>query len=539
MNNKLITWLISGIIFSIVALISIQLFWINKAVSISHEEFERLVHKALSNVVEVLEQEEALKKIKTHQQGRFLFTAEDSVSSSDFVHDSSYKYFLFKELEKKEAGIEVRVVEEQGGKKTVTDFITAGQHRVDIENSEDNLSYHVNGEEGQTYYASDLQVNLDTAVRNQLVNKTVLVSDIVRSLMEVDLSEKIEDRVNNVRVDKLLTKFLLEEGIKLPYYFGVYDVDSDLKTGNFSDTSLTTSLESFEINLFPKDILGQKATLRVYFPKRIKYIFSSVSYLLFSSLLIIILIFFAFYYSIRTILKQKKVSEIKNDFINNMTHELKTPISTISLACEALSDPDISATPSLMNRYIGIIGQENKRLGVQVENVLKSAIWGSQAFKMNMEPVQMHSIIDEAVSKFQMQLDEKGGIIKMELGAKSDHLMADKVHITNAIYNLIDNAIKYTPTAPIIHIKTINEKDNLLVSVCDNGIGISKENHSKVFDKLYRVSTGNLHDTKGFGLGLNYVKTVVERHDGDVKVISKLNKGSTFTLSIPMNNIER
>jgi len=264
-----------------------------------------------------------------------------------------------------------------------------------------------------------------------------------------------------------------------------------------------------------------------------------VSYLLFSSLLIIILIFFAFYYSIRTILKQKKVSEIKNDFINNMTHELKTPISTISLACEALSDPDISATPSLMNRYIGIIGQENKRLGVQVENVLKSAIWGSQAFKMNMEPVQMHSIIDEAVSKFQMQLDEKGGIIKMELGAKSDHLMADKVHITNAIYNLIDNAIKYTPTAPIIHIKTINEKDNLLVSVCDNGIGISKENHSKVFDKLYRVSTGNLHDTKGFGLGLNYVKTVVERHDGDVKVTSKLNKGSTFTLSIPMNNIER
>ena len=144
MNNRLITWLISGIIFSIVALISIQLFWINKAVAISHEDFDRLVHKALSNVVEVLEQEEALKKIKTHQQGRFLFTADDSVSSSNFVHDSSYKYFLFKELEKKEAGIEVRVVEEQGGKKTVTDFITPGQHRVDIENSEernDRFSY--------------------------------------------------------------------------------------------------------------------------------------------------------------------------------------------------------------------------------------------------------------------------------------------------------------------------------------------------------------------------------------------------------------
>lgn len=524
--------------FSIIALISIQLFWINRAISISHEEFDRLVHKALSNIVDVLEQEEALKKIKTHQQGRFLFTAGDTTNNPNLMQDSAYKYLLFKELEKKDAGIEVRVVEEQGGKKTVTDYITAGQHRADIENSEDNLKYHSDGNEGESYYSSDLKVNLDTAVRKQLVNKTVLVSDIVRSLMEVDLSERIEDRVDNVRLDKLLRKFLLEEGIKLPYYFGVYDHNQDLKTGNFADTTLTEELQSFEIGLFPKDILNQKATLKVFFPKRLKYIFSSISYLLFSSLLIIILILVAFYYSIRTILKQKKVSEIKNDFINNMTHELKTPISTISLACEALSDPDISATPSLVNRYIGIIGQENKRLGVQVENVLKSAIWGSKAFKMNLEPTPMHQIIEDAASKFQMQLSEKNGNINLDLNAKSDFLMADKVHITNTIYNLIDNAIKYTPKDPDIHIETKNEKDNLIISVCDNGIGISKENLNKIFDKLYRVPTGNLHDAKGFGLGLNYVKTVVERHRGTVKVISKLNKGSTFIVTLPMNNME-
>ncbi len=538
MNNKLISWLISGVVFSIVALISIQLFWINRAVSLSNEEFDRLVHKALLDVVDVLEQEEALKKIKTHQQGRFLFTTEDSVSNSSIVQDSTYKYLLFKELEKKDAGIEVRVVEEQGGKKTVTDYITAGQHRADIEDSEDNLSYHTDGNEGESYYSSDLKVNLDTAVRKQLVNKTVLVSDIVRSLMEVDLSERIEDRVDNVRVDKLLRKFLLEQGINLPYYFGVYNENHELKTGNFTDTTLTQDLQSFEVKLFPKDILGQRATLKIFFPKRLKYIFSSVSYLLFSSLLIIILILVAFYYSIRTILKQKKVSEIKNDFINNMTHELKTPISTISLACEALSDPDISATPSLMNRYIGIIGQENKRLGVQVENVLKSAIWGSKAFKMNTEPVNIHNIIEQAAAKFEMQLGEKQGALQLELNAKTDRLMADRVHITNSIYNLIDNAIKYTPEQPKITVKTKNEKDNLIICVTDNGIGISKENQSKIFDKLYRVPTGNLHDAKGFGLGLNYVKTVVERHDGDVKVTSKLNKGSTFTITIPMNNIE-
>ncbi len=524
--------------FSIIALISIQLFWINRAISISHEEFDRLVHKALSSVVEVLEQEEALKKIKTHQQGRFLFTSNESINDEDLMQDSAYKYLVFKEFEKKDAGIEVRVVEEQGGKKTVTDYITAGQHKVDIVDSEDNLSYHTDGEEGESYYSSDLKVNLDTAVKSQLVNKTILVSDIVRSLMEVDLSEKIEDRIDVERVDKLLKKFFLEEGIKLPFYFGVFDLEQELRTGNYSDSLLTSELQPFEINLFPKDIMGQKASLKVFFPRRLKYIFSSISYLLFSSVLIIVLILIAFYYSIRTILKQKKVSEIKNDFINNMTHELKTPISTISLACEALNDPDITATPSLMNRYIGIIGQENKRLGVQVENVLKSAIWGSQAFKMNLEPVQMHSIIQDAASKFQMQLREKQGNVELHLDAKSDNLMADRVHITNAIYNLIDNAIKYTKEQPQISVVTSNDKDNLLISVTDNGIGISKENQQKIFDKLYRVPTGNLHDAKGFGLGLNYVKTVTERHRGEVKVNSKLNKGSTFTLTLPMNNIQ-
>ena len=219
--------------FSIIALISIQLFWINRAISISHEEFDRLVHKALSSVVEVLEQEEALKKIKTHQQGRFLFTSNESINDEDLMQDSAYKYLVFKEFEKKDAGIEVRVVEEQGGKKTVTDYITAGQHKVDIVDSEDNLSYHTDGEEGESYYSSDLKVNLDTAVKSQLVNKTILVSDIVRSLMEVDLSEKIEDRIDVERVDKLLKKFFLEEGIKLPFYFGVFDLEQELRTGNY------------------------------------------------------------------------------------------------------------------------------------------------------------------------------------------------------------------------------------------------------------------------------------------------------------------
>jgi two-component system phosphate regulon sensor histidine kinase PhoR len=245
----------------------------------------------------------------------------------------------------------------------------------------------------------------------------------------------------------------------------------------------------------------------------------------------------AFFYSIKTILRQKKHSQIKNDFINNMTHELKTPISTISLACEALSDPDISATPKLLERYIGVINTENKRLYNQVENVLKSAIWGSKAFKLNLEETDMEEIVNEALQKFDMQLSEKGGKITFLNEAKSSRFNADPAHLSNALHNLIDNAIKYSNREPEIKIKAANEKDWYVLSVCDNGIGISKEDQKKIFDKLYRVPTGNRHDVKGFGLGLNYVKTIVERHGGSVSVSSRLNKGSTFTLKLPMRNI--
>jgi two-component system phosphate regulon sensor histidine kinase PhoR len=245
----------------------------------------------------------------------------------------------------------------------------------------------------------------------------------------------------------------------------------------------------------------------------------------------------AFFYSIKTILTQKKHSEIKNDFINNMTHELKTPISTISLACEALNDPDIAATPKLMNRYVGVINTENKRLYNQVENILKSAIWGSKAFKLNLEEVDVEQVVQNAIAKFEMQLTERGGMVSFTNEAKTSVFNADSGHLSNALHNLIDNAIKYSNQEPVIRIKAHNEKDFYVLSVCDNGIGISKENQKKIFDKLFRVPTGNRHDVKGFGLGLNYVKTIVERHGGSISVSSRLNKGSTFTIKLPMRNI--
>jgi two-component system phosphate regulon sensor histidine kinase PhoR len=255
--------------------------------------------------------------------------------------------------------------------------------------------------------------------------------------------------------------------------------------------------------------------------------------LLFSALFILIIIG-SFYYTINTILKQKKLSEIKNDFINNMTHELKTPISTISLACEMLSDKDISSTEGQRSNYIGMIREENKRLGTLVESVLTNAVIERGELKLKPQPIYLNALIKDLLQSFELQVTRRSGSIQFYPDADSDSIEGDKVHITNVIFNLLDNANKYSPEIPELTISTFNKDNNVCVKVTDKGIGISRENLRKIFDKLYRVPSGNLHDVKGFGLGLSYVKAIIEKHNGQIAVESQPGKGSSFTIILPI-----
>ena len=246
-----------------------------------------------------------------------------------------------------------------------------------------------------------------------------------------------------------------------------------------------------------------------------------------------LLIIGGFYYTINTILQQKKLSEIKNDFINNMTHELKTPISTISLACEALADPDMQKSDNSRNKFVGMIKEENKRLGVLVENVLKTAVLDQGKMKFKLEEIDIHHLIEKVLKSFELQLNTASGSIERKLHAQNNIVKGDKIHLTNVFYNLVDNAIKYTNSKPEITIRTVDDDEALKIEIIDNGIGISKENQKKIFDQLYRVPKGNLHDVKGFGLGLHYVKVIAEKHLGKIFVESTLGKGSTFTILLP------
>jgi two-component system phosphate regulon sensor histidine kinase PhoR len=251
------------------------------------------------------------------------------------------------------------------------------------------------------------------------------------------------------------------------------------------------------------------------------------------SFLLVIVIIAAFSYSVFTIIRQRKLSELKNDFINNMTHEFKTPISTISLACQALSDKDIPRSNEMYADYINIIGDENHRLGEMAEKILQTATLEKGNLHLRPEAIDMHVLIADAIHKIAIQIEIRDGVINQSLKAQYPLIKADKVHLSNVIFNLLDNANKYSPRKPNITVSTADAENGIYISVHDKGMGISKANLKRIFEKLYRVPTGDVHNVKGFGLGLSYVKFIVEKHGGTISVDSEPGKGSTFTIFLP------
>ena len=285
--------------------------------------------------------------------------------------------------------------------------------------------------------------------------------------------------------------------------------------------------------LFQADIYTSPEYLLIYFPHEKQFLLTELWGMLLISIILIIVILYSFTYTITTIFRQKRLSEMKNDFINNMTHEFKTPISTISLACEALSDKELRGSGEFLDSYLSMIREENKRLAGMAEKILQTAVIEKGQLKMKREKIDLHEIITDVIKNLRIQVEIKDGEIKRRFKATHSQIEGDKVHVTNLVYNLLDNANKYSPKKPQIRIITENANNGILMTIEDNGIGIGKNEQKKIFDKLYRVPTGNIHEVRGFGLGLNYVKAIVEEHHGRISLESEVNKGSKFKVFLP------
>ena len=286
--------------------------------------------------------------------------------------------------------------------------------------------------------------------------------------------------------------------------------------------------------LFPNDAVSAPYFLVVSIPHRHSFVVRSIGSIIIASIVLWLLILGTFVYTIYIIVAQKKVAEIKADFVSNMTHELKTPIASITLAAEMLSDEKIP--DKLRPNLISTISQQSKQLTFLVDRVLKLAMIEKRLLKYDYKPLDVHELIQSVANGFEVQMMNRNAILSLSLNAKNPIIYADRTHFSIVIGNLIDNALKYSKENPIIRVETSNEDDQLVIHVKDNGIGISRDNYDRIFEQFYRAHTGNVHDVKGYGLGLNYVKSVVLQHNGKISVKSVLNQGSTFTLKLPVFN---
>ncbi len=366
-------------------------------------------------------------------------------------------------------------------------------------------------------------------------SKTILDQAVFRWLKESD-SKEISERVNFEELNGILEKVLLNNGVELPFYYTVVDKQGKIlyKSTNENFENLTKNNKSiYTQRLFPSENNSRSAYLQVFFPTKQNFIINSMS-LLFPSLALVLLILCIFIVAIVIIFKQKQLNNMKNDFVNNMTHELKTPISSISLASQMLQDPSVGKTPQILQHISKVIHDETKRLSFMVEKVLQMAIFEKDNSMLRLNEIEINGLIAEIVKNFSLKVTNKGGTINSNLKARETIALIDEVHFTNVIFNLMDNALKYCDKLLILTVETWNDKqNNLCISIEDNGIGITKEDQKRVFEKFYRVSTGDLHNVKGYGLGLAYVKKIVNEHKGSIKIESEPNIGTKFTITIP------
>ena len=361
--------------------------------------------------------------------------------------------------------------------------------------------------------------------------KVDLMKDVFKDIIIGKRS--IYERLNHVMLDTLLKKQFAEEGISLPFEYGVRD-NGNFVFASFNKDENFSKSKTYKVKLFPNDTFQQDQTLQVYFPEKKNYILKNLWSIFGSSFLLIAFVGGIFYYSVNSLLNQKKLSNIKNDFINNMTHELKTPVSTIALALEVIKDKDINKSPEKTERYLNIITEENRRLGTQIEKVLQIAKLEKGDLNLHFEPIDINEVLDQVVKNQGVQMEQNGVKLNLDLQAEETIVSADRVHLTNIIFNLMDNAIKYSKEQPEISIATSNTATALSITISDNGIGIPKDQLSKIFEKFYRVPKGDLHDVKGFGLGLSYVKNMVEMHKGSITVNSKIEEGTEFSINLPL-----
>ena len=374
----------------------------------------------------------------------------------------------------------------------------------------------------------------------KLNKRTKQLQDLIQR-MAIEYEEfpkAVEARIDKKMLKSTLNSSLADNNINIPFEFAVYNPVSDSNPIPIHSTGFTSEnlASDHKISLFPNDVIEKPDQLLVYFPGQQSHIAKSLSFLMLGSLLFTMIIIFSSGLSIFVMIRHKKISDIKTDFINNMTHEFKTPIATISIAADSINNPKVIEKPTQIKSYTRIIKEENSRMNSRVEQVLQMSLLDSRDFKLFMEPINLQELIQRTVNHFKLIVEKRGGTIQTEFEATEQIVEIDESHMRNVLMNLLDNANKYSLEKPDITIHTENRSGCFYFCIKDKGMGMSKDVQKRVFDKFYRLTSGNVHNIKGFGLGLSYVKAIVMAHHGEIKIDSEQDKGSCFEIGLPLYN---
>ncbi|RKW58936.1 MAG: sensor histidine kinase [Prevotella sp.] len=381
---------------------------------------------------------------------------------------------------------------------------------------------------------SEASKSMQEILKNRYVYQRALLDEVVYSMLYSASERPLRERINFKQLDQDLKAELMNNGINLQYHFTVSTPDGR-EIYRCSDYTDSGEDYSYSQVLFRNDPASKMGVVKVHFPDMDSYIFSSVRFMI-PSVIFTLVLLVTFIFTIVIIFRQKRYTEMRNDFINNMTHELKTPISSISLAAQMLNDETVTKSSSMMSHLGGVINDEAKRLRFLVEKVLQMSMFERKKAIFKMKQLDLNEMVESVANTFTLRVEHTGGKIYTEIEAVNSTIYVDEMHFQNVIFNLMDNAVKYRkPDQPInIYIRTWNDDTSLYLSIRDTGVGIKKDNLKKVFEKFYRVHTGNVHDVKGFGLGLAYVKKIIDLHKGDITVESEYGKGTKFTIKLPI-----
>ena len=505
MSRKMINILAIVMAVAVAAMVWVQLITINKTAQLQEKDFTFLVNRALNDVRDMLDFDE-IQLFYQLDDSNYITDAGPSMGLSLYPNSDPTQ-----SLEKLGRSGELSVTYSQKSIKRSNGVFEIGRSQ------------------------STLLIPSMMSAYNRRTAKQM--QDLRYQIFLMEQSEKnIVDRVMPERLRQILDTELKDKEILLPYKFSVKTMingKTELVLGD-KDYHPSNGTREYKTLLFSDKAFPKPDYLYVYFPDQHTLQIKAISDFVLPSLILSIITIGIFVFTLQIILRQKKLSQIKNDFINNMTHELKTPISTISLASQMLKDNSLVHSPSTIDHISGVILDESKRLSNQVEKVLQTAVFNEGKLKLKFTEIDMNQIVQQAAANFEIRVTNSGGTLETNLMAENTLIRGDEIHITNVIYNLLDNAEKYTKETPKIEILTENRSSWFVVQIKDNGIGISKENLNQIFERFYRIPTGNVHNVKGFGLGLSYVKRIVDEHHGKIKVESTVGKGSKFRIYLPV-----